>query len=130
MTTQPRKPTPWIARTSAAATVATVLAILVLAALATPATARAGAASEAAGATVYKAQCAGCHGADGSGSTTIGKALKVQDLRKPQIQAMKDAELAASIEKGKGKMPPFKGKLSAAEIGQVVDYMRSITKTK
>jgi cytochrome c6 len=126
MTTQPRKPTPWIARTSAAA----LVAVLVLAALAIPATALADAASEAAGATVYKAQCAGCHGADGSGSTTIGKALKVQDLRKPQIQAMKDAELAASIEKGKGKMPPFKGKLSAAEIGQVVDYMRSIAKAK
>jgi cytochrome c6 len=129
MTTQPRKPTPRIARTSAAATVTAVLAVLVLAALATPA-ARADAASAAAGATLYKAQCAGCHGADGSGSTPVGKSLKVQDLKKPEIQATTDADLAAAIEKGKGKMPPFKGKLSAAQIGQVVDYIRSLAKAK
>jgi cytochrome c6 len=72
----------------------------------------------------------GCHGADGSGSTPIGKSLKVQDLRKPEIQAMKDADLAAAIEKGKGKMPPFRDKLSAAQIGQVVDYIRSLAKAK
>jgi mono/diheme cytochrome c family protein len=129
MTTQPRKLTPWIARTSAAAA-ATVIAVLVLAALATPKTARADAASEAAGATLYQAQCVGCHGADGSGGTPIGKSLKVQDLRKPEIQAMKGADLAAAIEKGKGKMPPFKGKLNAAQIGQLVDYIRSLAKAK
>jgi cytochrome c6 len=130
MTTQPRKATSWIVGASAATTVATVTAFLFLTAAAVPATARADATSEAAGATVYKAQCVGCHGADGSGSTPIGKSLKVQDLRKPEIQAMKDADLAAAIEKGKGKMPPFRGKLSAAQIGQVVDYIRSLAKAK
>jgi cytochrome c6 len=130
MTTHPRKTTCWIAGASAAVTAATVIAVLALAAIAVPAAARADAASEAAGATVYKAQCVGCHGADGSGNTPMGKSLKAGDLRKPEIQAKKDAELAASIEKGKGKMPPTKGKLSAAQIGQVVDYIRTLAKAK
>ncbi len=112
----------------ATAVLATTIAALVLAALAMPAAARADAASVAAGGAVYKEQCVGCHGADGSGNTPIGKALKVQDLRKPEIRAMKDADLAAAITNGKGKMPPFKGKLSAAQIGQVVDYIRSLAK--
>jgi cytochrome c6 len=129
MTTHLRT-TCWIAGASAAVTAATVIAVLALAAIALPAAARADAASEAAGAAVYKEQCVGCHGADGSGNTPMGKSLKAGDLRKPEIQAKKDAELAASIEKGKGKMPPAKGKLSAAQIGQVVDYIRTLAKTK
>ena len=116
---------------SGKATNATVTAVLVLALIAAvPAAVRADATSEGAGAPLYKAQCVGCHGADGSGSTPVGKSLKVQDLRKPEIQAMKDADLASTIEKGKGKMPPFKKKLSAAQIGQVVDYIRSLAKAK
>jgi len=128
MTMQPREAHHRIAAASAAATAATVAAVLVLGALAVPAPAGADAASVAAGGNVYAAQCVGCHGADGSGSTPIGKALKVQDLRKPEIKAKKDEELAAVIDKGKGKMPPFMGKISAAQIGQVVDYIRSLAK--
>jgi cytochrome c6 len=130
MTTHSRKTTCWIDGASAAIAAATVIAVLVFAAIALPAAARADAASEAAGAAVYKEQCVGCHGADGSGNTPMGKSLKAGDLRKPEIQAKKDAELAASIEKGKGKMPPAKGKLSAAQIGQVVDYIRTLAKAR
>jgi mono/diheme cytochrome c family protein len=130
MTTHPRKTSCWIDGASAVVTAATVIAVLALAALAVPAAARADATSVEAGAAAYKAQCVGCHGADGSGSTPMGKALKVQDLRKPEIQAKKDADLAASIEKGKGKMPPAKGKLSATQISQVVDYIRTLGKAR
>ncbi len=130
MTTQPRKATSWIIPGASAATLAPVIAALVLAALAMPAPARSDATSAASGATLYTAQCAGCHGGDGSGSTPVGKSLKVQDLRKPEIQAMKDTDLAVAIEKGKGKMPPFKGKLSASQVGQVVDYIRSLAKAR
>src|SRR5258708_18325863 len=84
------------------------IAVLVLtAALAVPAAAGADAAATAAGAEVYKAQCIGCHGADGGAGTPIGKALKVQDLPRSEVQAMKDADLPAGIEKGAGKMPTF-----------------------
>ncbi len=80
-------------------------AALVLTALAVPAAVRADAAAAAAGAALYKEKCIGCHAADGSGNAPMGKALKAGDLRKPEIQAKKDAELAASITNGKGKMP-------------------------
>jgi mono/diheme cytochrome c family protein len=96
-------------------------------ALVLPAPARADA---AAGAQLYKDKCVGCHGADGSGSTPMGKALKAGDLRKPEIQAKKDAELAASITNGKGKMPAQKGNLNAAQIAEIVTYVRTLGKAK
>src|SRR5258708_28927750 len=83
----------------------------------------------AAGAALYKEKCVGCHAADGSGNAPMGKALKAGDLRKPEIQAKKDAELAASITNGKGKMPAQKG-LSAAQGGQILEYVRSLGKAK
>ena len=83
-----------------------VMAVLVvLTALGLAATAHADAGSVAAGAALYKEKCVGCHAADGSGNAPMGKALKAGDLRKAEIQAKKDAELAASSTKGKGKMP-------------------------
>ena len=116
----------WIAGTRSAAAAVAVVAVLLLAALAVPA---AGADTQA-GAAIYKDKCIGCHGADGSANTPVGKALKVQDLRKPEVQALKDAEMAALITNGKGKMPPEKGKLTAAQIDQVVAYVRSLAKAK
>jgi len=103
---------------------------LLLTVLAVPATGRADAASAEAGAAVYKDKCMGCHAADGSGSTPMGKALKAQDLKKPEIQAQTDAQLAAAITNGKGKMPAQKGQLTAAQIGQVVGYIRTLAKAK
>jgi cytochrome c6 len=103
-------------------------ALLALAAL--PAPVHADAASAAAGAELYKSKCVGCHGADGSGNTPMGKALKVQDLRKPDLQARKDADLAASITNGKGKMPPQKANLTPAQVNQIVEYVRTLGKGK
>jgi cytochrome c6 len=127
-----RSAKPWIAGASAVAVTVAVVAVLILAAVAVPAAARtdAAGAAAAAGAAVYKDNCIGCHGADGSGNTPIGKSLKAGDLRKPEIQAKKDAELAASILKGKGKMPSTKGKLSAAQVDQVIAYVRELAKPK
>jgi mono/diheme cytochrome c family protein len=102
------------------------MAALVLAALALPAAARADA---GAGAALYKEKCIGCHAADGSGNAPMGKALKAGDLRTSQIQGKKDAELAASITNGKGKMPAQKG-LSAAQVAQLLEYVRTLGKAK
>jgi mono/diheme cytochrome c family protein len=127
-----RSAKPSIAGASAVAAIVAVVAVLVLAAVAAPAAARTDAAGAAAtaGAAVYKDNCIGCHGADGSGNTPIGKGLKAGDLRKPEIQAKKDAELAASILNGKGKMPSTKGKLTAAQVDQVLAYVRGLAKPK
>jgi cytochrome c6 len=123
-------PPPTAATAASFAVIAALVLGLVVTALAVPPAARAGAASVAAGAQLYKEKCLGCHGADGSGSTPMGKALKAGDLRKPEVQAKKDAELAASITNGKGKMPAQKGNLSAAQVAQIVDYVRTLAQAK
>ncbi|HYL05857.1 MAG TPA: cytochrome c [Thermoanaerobaculia bacterium] len=132
MTTEARKTKAGSGGAAAPATrmkmlIAALTLLAAASALAAPPAARADA---AAGAPLYKDKCMGCHGADGSGSTPMGKALKVQDLRKPEIQAKKDAELAASITNGKGKMPAQKGNLSAAQVAEIVSYVRTLGKGK
>lgn len=71
----------------------------------------------------YKAKCAGCHGADGSKSMMGAKPLNGAD-----VQAMSDADLNAAITDGKGKMPAYKGKLTDAQISDLVKYIRTLKK--
>ena len=78
------------------------------------------------GAAIYKAKCAMCHAADGSGNTTLGKSMKLRDLRSPEVQKQTDAELTKWTADGKGKMPAYKGKLTDAEIAAVVAHMRAL----
>ena len=78
----------------------------------------------------YKAKCAMCHGADGKGDSPMGKKLNIRDLGSPEVQKQTDAELTTIITKGKGKMVPFEGKLTADQIGQLVAYIRGLGKTK
>ena len=82
------------------------------------------------GPTLFKTKCAMCHGADGKGETPMGKKLNVRDLGSPEVQKQTDAELTTIISKGKGKMPPFEGKLTAEQIGQVVAQIRELGKKK
>jgi len=82
------------------------------------------------GPTWYKTKCAMCHGADGKGETPMGKKLNIRDLGSPEVQKQTDAELTAIISKGKGKMPPFEGKLTAEQIGQVLAHIRELGKKK
>ena len=80
------------------------------------------------GAATFKAKCAMCHGADGSGNTTMGKSMGLKDLGSAEIQKMSDADLTTVIAKGKGKMPAYAGKLTDAEISDVVKYIRTLKK--
>lgn len=82
------------------------------------------------GPTLFKTKCAMCHGADGKGETPMGKKLNVRDLGSPEVQKQTDAELTTIISKGKGKMPPFEGKLTAEQIGQVLAHIRELGKKK
>jgi mono/diheme cytochrome c family protein len=87
------------------------------------------AAEEPAGATLYRQKtCATCHGADGSGNTPAGKAMKARDLRAAEVQNKSDEELAATIADGRGKMPAFKSSLSAAQIRELVTFIRGLAK--
>ncbi len=80
------------------------------------------------GAAVYKSKCAMCHGADGKGDTAVGKSMKLRDLGSAEVQKQSDAELTAITADGKGKMPAYKGKLTDAQIKDVVAFIRTLKK--
>ncbi|MEA2327102.1 MAG: cytochrome c6 [Thermoanaerobaculia bacterium] len=78
------------------------------------------------GAALYKAKCAACHAADGSGSTTVGKNLKVKPFSASEVQKCTDAELTKMISDGKGKMPAYGKKMTPAEIESLVAVIRTM----
>ncbi len=90
-----------------------------LLALALPPTAAAQSAAD-----LYKSKCAACHATDGSGKQTMG----TKDLGGAEVKAMSDVDMIAIVENGKGKMPAYKGKLTDAQIKDLVAYMRSLKK--
>ena len=81
-----------------------------------------------ASAKLYQSKCVACHAADGGGSTIVGKALHIQDLRDPDIQKQTDLDLTNIITKGKDKMPAFEKTLKPAEIKGLVEYVRGLGK--
>jgi mono/diheme cytochrome c family protein len=83
-------------------------------------------AAPASGADMFKAKCAACHGQDGSGNTAMGQKMKVRDLRSTDVQKQTDDELTAIITNGKPPMPAYSKILTAADIHQIVAYLRSI----
>jgi mono/diheme cytochrome c family protein len=80
------------------------------------------------GADTYKAKCAMCHGADGLAATPMGKTMKVLSFKDPTMVKAPDAQFIASTKDGKGKMPAYAGKLTDAQITDVVAYIRSLQK--
>ena len=78
----------------------------------------------------YKAKCAMCHGADGKGDTPAGKKMGTHDFSSPDVQKASDADLIAVTTKGKNKMPAYGGKLSDADIKDLIGYIRQLAKGK
>jgi len=80
-----------------------------------------GAGQSASGAKLFSDNCESCHGTNGAGGH-IG----------PNLQKSSVAENLAKVEKqvrnGKGAMPPFKGKLTDAQIDAVARFV-SATKS-
>jgi mono/diheme cytochrome c family protein len=76
----------------------------------------------------YKAKCAMCHGADGTGNTPVGKSLKLRSLKSPEDIRATDAELFKQTKDGVGKMQGYAGKLTDAQIQDVVAYIRTLQK--
>ena len=72
-------------------------------------------------AATYKSKCAMCHGPQGKG----GK-MGTRDFASAEVKAQSDAQLAEIITKGKGKMPPYGGKLKDTEVKDLVAYIRSL----
>ncbi len=109
-----------------------VVGLAALGALAAGAAAQQGAGSAELGKKVMLAKCATCHGKDGRGVASMAKLFKVEkvnmDWMSAQNVAKSDAQLKATISNGNGKMPSFKTKLQAAEIADVVAYIRTLQK--
>ncbi len=78
-------------------------------------------------AATYKAKCAMCHGPDGKGSA-MGQKMGVRDFTSADVQKETDAQLTEIISKGKGKMPPYAGKLKDSDIKDLVAYIRGLGK--
>ena len=77
------------------------------------------------GAATFKAKCAMCHGADG---TKENPGMGVKSLAGADIQKQSDADLTATVTKGKGKMPAYAGKLSDEDIKAVVAFVHTLKK--
>ena len=87
-----------------------------------------------AGAKIYAAKCASCHAKDGQGNPAMAKVFKVEPEKLSLVSA---AALAKSTTdqikvttEGSGKMPAYKGKLSDAEIKDVVAYTQTLAPAK
>lgn len=79
---------------------------------------------------LYQTKCAACHGADGSGGTPVGKALKLKDIRDPEVQKISDADLSTLIAKGKDKMPANEKTVKPEQIKSLVAYVRELAEKK
>ena len=76
------------------------------------------------GKALFNEKCAMCHNTDGTGKA----AMKVDSFKTPDSVKKTDAQLIAITADGKGKMPPYKGKLSDAQISDLVKYIRTLQK--
>ena len=89
------------------------------------------AADDAAAAYLYNKECAGCHGKDGKGKTPTGRKVGAKDLSQSKST---DAEMEKQIIEGKKApngtpaMPPFKDKLDAEEIKDLILFVKKFRK--
>jgi mono/diheme cytochrome c family protein len=58
----------------------------------------------------------------------MAKSMNLRELGSADVQKQSDAELKTIVEKGKGKMTGFSGKLSPEQIDEFVKYVRSLKK--
>jgi mono/diheme cytochrome c family protein len=80
------------------------------------------------GADTYKAKCQVCHGADGLGNTPVGKAMVARPYNSPDVLKLSDANLTAIVKNGKNNMPAFTGKLTDAQIKDLLAYIHKLQK--
>lgn len=81
---------------------------------------------EQTGASTFNTSCASCHGRNGTPSA-VGKSLNAPDLGSTAVQIRTDAELHQIIANGKGNMPPFKNRLSDAQIDALIAHIRTFS---
>ncbi len=79
---------------------------------------------------LFESKCSQCHGKDAKGAVKMAKVLKVDanlvDLTRDDVVKMSAEDMQKTVTNGNKKMPKFKGKLTEAQIGDVVNYVRSL----
>lgn len=56
--------------------------------------------------------------------------MKARDFCSEDVKKETDAEMTDIVSKGKNKMPAFQGKISDADVKDVVEFVRSLCKKK
>ncbi|HUH64707.1 MAG TPA: cytochrome c [Terracidiphilus sp.] len=82
--------------------------------------------AQSSGETIYKSKCQMCHGAAGAADTPTAKMLKVKPVSDPDIKKLTADQMFDSVKNGKGKMQPFKDKLTDDQIKDSVTYYRGL----
>jgi mono/diheme cytochrome c family protein len=84
--------------------------------------------SIASGKRIFDMDCALCHGSDGVGKTEVSKQMKVPDLTAAAtLKGRTDGELVYRIKTGHGEMPGEGDRVKADQLGDVVNYVRSLS---
>jgi mono/diheme cytochrome c family protein len=84
--------------------------------------------SQSSAKSLYDAKCQVCHGATGLANSGIGLRMKVKPVTDPSVYNMSDAEMVREVREGAGKMEPYKGTLTDAQIRALVDYFKTFIK--
>lgn len=84
--------------------------------------------AQSSGQATYRSKCQSCHGSSGVPFPGIAKMMGVKAINDPAMKKLSEAQMIASTEKGIGKMPAFKGKLTDAQIKAAVQYFRTFMK--
>ncbi len=80
----------------------------------------------AAGRAVFAGQCASCHGSEGRGDGPMAAMFRPADLSAAAWQVSRtDAEIAAAITAGRGRMPAFGDRLRPEAVTMLVRLIRS-----
>ena len=82
--------------------------------------------AQSSGEAVYKAKCQSCHGGTGPPNPGIAKMMGVKAASDPDMKKLSADEEITAVKDGKGKMKPFSGKLTDAQIKEVVTYFRTL----
>jgi mono/diheme cytochrome c family protein len=79
-----------------------------------------------AGAATYKTSCQSCHGTTGTPSPGMAKMMDIKAASDPAIKKLTADQMFVAVKNGTGKMKPFAGKLTDAQIKDAVAHFRTL----
>jgi hypothetical protein len=86
----------------------------------------AAASSQSAGSATYIPKCAGCHGVNGIVASEFMRSRGTPSATDPNIMSLSAKQMFNSVKNGTPGMPPFKGRLTDAEIMNALSYFREL----